>query len=147
MRARKCGWLLTQLSQKLAVLAMQALHKCLTSKNLCLFMGGGVCKQSCSHNPVFLIRSLHNTVLLITPWSFPAPTLDKGSLHYSFQTSCNHTTHFPKIHFQIVLPTTSWLSSVTATWLEHHVYDGSSVTLELMAGYSDSRLYGIFFFF
>jgi len=37
----------------------------------------------------------------------------------------------------------SWLSSVTVTWLEHHIYDGSSVTLELKAGYSDSRLYDI----
>lgn len=144
MHAHKCGWLLIQLSQKLAVLAMQALHQWLTSNNLCVFMGGRVCKQSHSHNPVFLIRSLHNAVLLITPWSFPTPTPDKESLHYSFQTSCSHTTHFPKIHFQIILPATSWLSSVTIMWLEHHICDGSSVTLELMAGYSDSRLYGIF---
>jgi hypothetical protein len=103
----------------------------------------GVCKQSHSHNPVFLIRSLHSAVLLITPSSFPAPTLGKGSLHYSFHTSCNHTTHFPKIRLQIILPAVSWLSSVTVMWSEHHIYDGSSVTVELKAGYSDSRLYCI----
>ena len=143
MHAYKCGWLLIQLSQKLAVLAMQTLHKWLTSKNLCVFTGGGACKQSCSHNPVFLIRILHDAVLLITPCPFPTPMLDKGSLHYSFQTSCNHTTHFPKIHFQIILPVTSWLSRVTVMWLEDHIYDVSSVTVELKAGYPDSRLYGI----
>jgi len=72
----------------------------------------------------------------------PHPHVDKGSLYYSFQTSCNHTTHFPK-HFQIILPATSWLSSVTVMWLEHHIYDGSSVTVELKAGYSDPRFYVI----